>query len=107
MRYLIEPKDRIYIKGYGFLSFTKNKGTKLSIKYGQKPLHSVKKTKLDAIKTTSKRAIHKTAESTGDLIGKKNSDKITNVSKKSKKLRNNEANDKSETPKERYISPEK
>ena len=24
MRYSIEPRDRIYVKGYGFLSFTKN-----------------------------------------------------------------------------------
>ena len=26
MRYLIEPKDRIYVKGYGFLSFAKSIG---------------------------------------------------------------------------------
>ena len=26
MRYSIEPRDRIYIKGYGFLSFAKNMG---------------------------------------------------------------------------------
>ena len=34
-------------------------------------------------------------------------DKITSVSKTSKKPQNNEAKDKSEAPKERYISPEK
>ena len=28
MRYSIEPKDRRYVKGYGFLSFTKNIGKK-------------------------------------------------------------------------------
>ena len=38
MRYLIEPKDRIYVKGYEFLSFTKNMGKSLSNKYGQKIL---------------------------------------------------------------------
>ena len=27
MRYSIEPEDRIYVKGYGFLSFGKNMGT--------------------------------------------------------------------------------
>ena len=27
MRYSIEPRDRIYVKGYGFLSFAKNMGT--------------------------------------------------------------------------------
>ena len=26
MRYSIEPRDRIYVKGYGFLSFAKNMG---------------------------------------------------------------------------------
>ena len=36
----------------------------------------------DAIKTASKRAIQKTAEATGDLIGKTIADKITNASKK-------------------------
>ena len=36
MRYSIEPRDRIYVKGYGFLSFAKNMGKNLSNKYGQK-----------------------------------------------------------------------
>ena len=27
MRYSIEPKERRYVKGYGFLSFAKNLGT--------------------------------------------------------------------------------
>ena len=35
MRYSIEPKDRIYVKGYRFLSFAKNIGKNLSSKYGQ------------------------------------------------------------------------
>ena len=30
MRYSIEPRDRIYVKGYGFLSFAKNMGKSLS-----------------------------------------------------------------------------
>ena len=37
----------------------------------------------DSIKTTSKRAIQKTVEVTGDLIGNKTVDKITSVLKKS------------------------
>ena len=65
------------------------------------------KSATDAIKTTSKRPIQKAAVATGDLIGNKIADKITSVSKKSKKSKSNEANDESETPKERYISPEK
>ena len=40
MRYSIEPRERIYVKGYGFLSFVKNMGKSLSNKYGQKRLDS-------------------------------------------------------------------
>ena len=72
--YSIEPRDRIYVKGYGFLSFSKNIGKNLSNKYGQKLLDSAEKPTTDAIKTASKRAIQKTAEVTGDLIGKKIAD---------------------------------
>ena len=109
MRYSIEQRDRIYVKGYGFLSFAKNMGKSLSNKYGQKLLDSAKKSTTDAIKTASKRAIQKTAEATGDLIGNKIADKITSVSKKpSKELHNNDETEDVEiaTPKKRYISPE-
>ena len=41
-RYSIEPKDRIYVKGYGLLSLEKNMGTQLSSKCGQKLLDSAK-----------------------------------------------------------------
>ena len=82
MRYSIKLRDRIYVKGYGFLSFTKNMSKILSHEYGQKPLDSAKKPPADAIKPASKRAIQKTAEATGDLIGNKIADKITSVSKK-------------------------
>ena len=68
MRYSIEHKDGIYGKGSGFLSFTKNMSKNLSSKYGQKLLDGAKKP-TDAIKTASKRAIQKTAEATGELIG--------------------------------------
>ena len=71
MRYSIEPRDRIYVKGYWFLPFTKKMGNSLSNKYGQKFLDSAKKTTIHAIKTASTRAIEKTDEATGDLIGNK------------------------------------
>ena len=92
MRYSIEPRDRKYVKGYGFLSFAKNMDKSLSNKYGQKLLDSAKKSTTYAIKTASKRAIQKTAEATDNLIGKKIANKITNVSKKksTKVLPNNE-----------------
>ena len=105
MRYSIEPRGRIYVKGYGFLSFAKNMGKSLS----NKLLDSAKKSTTDAIKTASKRAIQKTAEATGDLIGNKIADKITSVSKKSTK---EWPNDETEVdveraiPKKRYISLE-
>ena len=63
MRYSIEPKDRIYLKGYGFFSFAKNMGIHLSSKYGQKLLYSGKKPTTGAIKTTSKRTIQKKSRS--------------------------------------------
>ena len=65
------------------MSFAKNIGKNLSNKYGQKLLDSAKKSTTDAIKTTSKRAIQKTAEATGDLIGNKIDVKTTSVSKNS------------------------
>ena len=111
MRYSIEPRDRIYVKGYGFLSFAKNMGKSLSNKYGQKLLDSAKKSTTDAIKTASKRAIQKTAEATGDLIGNKIADKTTSVSKKfSSKHSDDEIEidrvSPKDVPNKRYISPE-
>ena len=111
MRYSIEPRDRICVKGYGFLSFAKNMGKRLSNNYGQKLLDSARKSTEDAIKTASKRAIQKAAEVTGDLIGNKIADKITSVSQKKpdKELHNND--DETEdveiaTSKKRYIFSE-
>ena len=110
MRYSIEQRDRMHVKGYGFLSSAKNMGTHLSNKYGQKLLDSAKIYTTDAIKTTSKRVIQKTAETTGDLIGNKIADKITSVSKKSDaniELKEGVATLKDvNVPKKRYISPE-
>ena len=107
MRYSTEPRERRYVKGYGFLSFAKNIGKNLSNKYGQKLVDSAKKSATDALKTEQfKRAIPKTAEATGHLIGKKIADKITSYSEKypdpSTELHSNESN--IEIPKERYIS---
>ena len=59
MSYSIEPKSRIYVKGYGFCSLAKSIGKNLSVNYNQKLLDSVKKSGADAIKNTLKRAIQK------------------------------------------------
>ena len=53
----------------------------MSNKYSQKLVDTAKKSATDAIKTASKRAIQKTAEATGDLVGNKFADKITSASK--------------------------
>ena len=109
MRYSIEPRDRIYVKGYGFLSFARNMGKSLSKRYGQKRFDRAKKSTADAIKTTSKRAIQKTAEATGDLIVNKIADKITSVSKKKSNNTNNDNNNEDvelTTHKIRYIYSE-
>ena len=37
MCYSTEPRYRIYVKGYGFLSFAKNMGKHLSNKHGTNP----------------------------------------------------------------------
>ena len=106
MRYSTEPRDRIYVKRYGFLSFAKNMGKILSNKYSQKLLDNDKRSTTDAIKTASKRAIQKTAEATGDLIGNKTADKITSVLKKTSNNNNDDEDVEITTNKKRYISPE-
>ena len=107
MRYRVEPRDRIYVKGYGFLSFAKNIGKNLSNKYSQKNIDTAKKSATDAIKTASQQAIQKTAEATGDLVGNKIADKITSISKKStEKLPPIDEDAELTTHKKRYISPE-
>ena len=88
MRYSIDPKGRVYVKGYGVLSFAKNMGKHLSNKCSQKLFDTAKKSTTDAIKTASKRSIQKTAEATSDLIGNKIADEITSVSKRSNKKSN-------------------
>ena len=59
----------------------------------------LKETTIDAIEIASKRAIQKTAEGTGDLIGNKIAYEIMSVSKKSTKKLPNDV-----TEIDRYIS---
>ena len=69
MCYSIECRDKIFVKGYEFFSFTKNMGKNgknecknLSSKYCQNPRDHAKQPTRDALKTVCKRAIQKTAE---------------------------------------------
>ena len=101
-RYSLEPRDRIYVKGYRFMSFARS----LSNKYGKKLVDTAKKSAADAIKTASKRVIQKTAESTDELISNKIADKIISVSQKKSNNNNNTDDVELFTHKKRYISPE-
>ena len=58
------------------------------------------KTEIDAVITTSKKVVQKTAEVTGDLIGNLMADKITSVGKIKSK-------EKEDQLQETYIPPEK
>ena len=94
MRYSIEPRDRVYVIGYGFMSFVRRK----------KLVDTPKKSATDPIKTASKKAIEKNAEATGDLVGNKIADKRTSVSKISTKtLPNNDKDVELTTHKKRCI----
>ena len=86
MRYSIEPRERRYVKSYGFLSFTKNMGThatkvanNLNNKYGRKLVDTAKKSVTDAFKIASKRATQKPAEASGNRVGNFIADKITSI----------------------------
>ena len=58
-RYLVQPRDRIFVKGYGFLSFAKNMGKSigknisksLNSKYSQRPLDPAKQSATNAFKS--------------------------------------------------------
>ena len=53
----IESRDRIFVKGSGFLPFVKKIGKNLSRKYSKKQLDHAKNYAADTIKATSKRGI--------------------------------------------------
>ena len=65
MRYSVQPRDGIFVKGYGFLSFAKNMGKNIGKnisksligKYSQKLLDHAKQSATGALKTSSKRVI--------------------------------------------------
>ena len=74
MRYSVQPRDRIFVKGYGFLSLAKNMGKNIgknisknvSSKYSQNLIEHATKSATDARKTSPRRVIQQTAEATGD-----------------------------------------
>ena len=62
MHYSVQPRDRIFVKGYEFLPFAKNMGRNIgqnisknvSGKYSQKSLDHAKKSAADALRNSSK-----------------------------------------------------
>ena len=102
MRYSIEPRERRFVKGYGFMSFARNFSDKCSKSLMDKGIDVSKK----FAKTAGKKILKKTAKATGDLIVNKIADKMTaKPSKKSynEEIQSDEVNN--EIPTERYISP--
>ena len=89
MRYSIEPRERRFVKGYGFMSFARI----FNDKYG-KCLRNASKT---FAKTAGKEILKETANATGDLIRSKTADKITAKSHNKDEVING-------IPKERYMS---
>ena len=73
MRYSIEPTERRYVKGYGFMSFARNFSDKYSKSLMDKGIDLSK----TFAKTAGKKILKETANATGDLIGNKIADKIT------------------------------
>ena len=86
----------------------KNISKNLVGKYSQKLFNYTKQSATHALKTSLKRAIQKTAEATGDLVGNKNADKITKVPKNSQQNNSetvtNHKSDKEISKKKIYIS---
>ena len=104
MRHSLEPEYRKYVKGYGFLSFARNfgskygkklmnsaikTGTNFNSKYGKKLTDTAIKTGKDFARIASKKIFQKSAEATGDLVGNKIADKITSMGR-SKEVRSKE-----------------
>ena len=85
MRHSVQPRDRMFVIGYGFWSFTRNMVKDISkilnSKYSHKLFNHAKLFFTDALKTASQTTIQKIAEATSYLIGNKIFDKITAVSK--------------------------
>ena len=97
MRYSIEPRERRYVKGHGFMSFARNFSDKYSKSLMDKGI-DVSKT---FAKSAGKKILKETAKATKDLTGNKIPDKIT--AKPLKKSQSDEVIN--GIPKERYISP--
>ena len=72
----VQPRDKLFIKGCGFLSFAKNMDKTigkniskiLNIKYRKKRFDHAKQSATDTLKTASEGVSQKTAEPTGEKL---------------------------------------
>ena len=70
-RYSVQPRDQIFVKGYGFFSFARSMGRNigkniskhLNKKHSQKPLDHAMHSATDKLRTASKRLIQKNSRS--------------------------------------------
>ena len=103
MTYSKDNQIRKYVKGYGFMSFANNFGSKYGKEFLNKAVSASKRIK-DTVskfnqskygkmlksrgsefgKIVAKKILTKSAEATGDLVGSKISDKITSLKVKDK-----------------------
>ena len=103
MTYSQDSPVRKYVKGYGFMSFAKNFGSKYGKKFLNKRISASKRIKNTTSKfnqskygkmlknqgsefgkIAGKKILTKSAETRGDLIGSKIADKITSFKSKEK-----------------------
>ena len=103
MTYSKDSQITKHVKGYGFMSFDKNFGSKYGKKFLNKEISASKRIKDTASKfhqskygkilknqrtefgkIAGKKIVQKSAEATGDLIGSKIADKITSLKVKDK-----------------------
>ena len=89
MPYSIEPRERRYVNGYGFMSFAR--------KFNDKYDKSLRNASKRFAKTAGTEILKETAKATGDLIDSKIADKITAKPYNKDEVING-------IPKERYIS---
>ena len=110
MAYRTGNKMRIYVKGYGLISFAKNLGSK----YGKKNMNKgisaapkfnqskygkiLKKEDSKFLKTSGQKALENVALAVGDYIGSKIADKITSLKGKPQEEIGEEAEEISNPP---------
>ena len=100
MCYSVQPRDRIFVKGYGYLSFAGNMGKNIGKNTSKSLIGTMLNflTMLKNLQQMTLKLLQKEQFTTADLIGVKVAVKITKVSKNSQ--HNNSETVKNEDDKE-------